>query len=123
MPSGSIHPKAAPAGRFATTLLAYNGTPAQPQFTQWGQLGEILGGVEVPERGARRGLAVRLTAWGSSDEYKRADFRNDARESSRNRGGSCWFYENKSSNDIWHQALHANFYTARFFCFPFPANQ
>ena len=41
------------------TSLAYNGTPAQPQFTQWGQLGEILGGVKFPERGARRGLARR----------------------------------------------------------------
>lgn len=71
------------------TSLAYNGTPAQPQLTQWGQLGEILGGVRVPERGASRGLAVRLNAWGSSDEYKRADFRNDAREPSRSRGGSC----------------------------------
>ena len=59
VPSGSIHPKAALAGCFATTSLAYNGTPAQPQFTQWGQLGEILGGVRVPERGASRGLAVR----------------------------------------------------------------
>ena len=59
MPSGSIHPKAALVGRFATTSLAYNGTPAQPQFTQWGQLGEILGGVKFPERGARRGLARR----------------------------------------------------------------
>ena len=59
VPSGSIHPKAALVGRFATTSLAYNGTPAQPQFTQWGQLGEILGGVRVPERGASRGLAVR----------------------------------------------------------------
>ena len=59
MPSGSIHPKTALAGRFATTSLAYNGTPAQPQLTQWGQLGEILGGVRFPERGARRGLVRR----------------------------------------------------------------
>ncbi len=41
------------------TSLAYNGTPAQPQFTQWGQLGEILGGVRFPERGASRGLVDR----------------------------------------------------------------
>ena len=43
------------------TSLAYNGTPAQPQLTQWGQLGEILGGVKSPERGARRGLVDRTS--------------------------------------------------------------
>ncbi len=50
------------------TLSAYNGTPAQPQpresgITQWGQLGEILGGVRFPEQTARSGFAA-AQAWG-----------------------------------------------------------
>ena len=32
----------------AMTGKGYNGTPVQPQITQWGQLGEILGGVRFP---------------------------------------------------------------------------
>lgn len=38
-------------------------------FKQWGQLGEILGGVRFPECGAHRSLADR-PAWGSSVEYR-----------------------------------------------------
>ena len=43
--SGSTQPKAAPAGCFAMTLSAYNGTPV-PHMRE--QLGEILGGVRFP---------------------------------------------------------------------------
>jgi hypothetical protein len=32
----------------ATTGNKVKDTPAQPQITQWGQLGEILGGVKFP---------------------------------------------------------------------------
>ena len=38
-------------------------------FKQWGQLGEILGGVRFPECGAHRSLADR-PAWGSGVEYR-----------------------------------------------------
>ena len=59
-PAVPVHPKAAVASCIAMPSFAYNGTPAQPQphffeITQWGQLGEILGGVRFPERGASRG--------------------------------------------------------------------
>ena len=37
---------------------------------QWGQLGEILGGVGIPERGASCGLVIRPVAWGSSVECR-----------------------------------------------------
>ena len=43
--SGSTQPKAAPAGCFAMTLSAYNGTPVPHRREQ---LGEILGGVRFP---------------------------------------------------------------------------
>ena len=66
-----IHSKAALASRFAMIASVYNGTPAQPQHTQWGQLGEILGGVRFPEQIARFGFASRPSAWGSSVEYRR----------------------------------------------------
>ena len=36
----------------AMTEKGYNGTPVQPQFTQGGQLGEILGGVRFPWAGS-----------------------------------------------------------------------
>ena len=54
-----IHSKAALASRFAMTASVYNGTSAQPQHTQWGQLGEILGGVRFPEQIAISGFASR----------------------------------------------------------------
>ena len=38
--------------------------------TQWGQLGENLGGVKVPERIARFGFVSRPAIWGSSVEYR-----------------------------------------------------
>ena len=53
-----FHSKAALASCFAMTASAYNGTPAQPQHTQWGQLGEILGGVRFPEQIAKSGFAT-----------------------------------------------------------------
>ena len=65
------HPKAALAGCFAKTSSAYHGTPAQPQFTQWEQ--PILGGVEFPERGARRSLAVRPTLGGVATNTSETD--------------------------------------------------
>jgi len=58
VPSGSAHPGAALAGCFAMTFSAYNGTPAQPHFTEWGQLGEILRGVKFPEQTAKSGFTV-----------------------------------------------------------------
>ena len=42
--------RAAPGA--AMTGKGYNGTPVQPQITQWGQLGEILGGVRFPWAGS-----------------------------------------------------------------------
>ena len=42
--------RAAPGA--AMTGKGYNGTPVQPQITQWGQLGEILGGVRFPWTGS-----------------------------------------------------------------------
>ena len=59
-----IHSKAALASRLAMTASVYNGTPAQPQHTQWGQLGEILGGVRFPEQIARSGFATPPTHLG-----------------------------------------------------------
>ena len=53
-----IHSKAVLASCFAMTASAYNGTPAQPQHTQWRQLGEILGGVRFPEQIAKSGFAT-----------------------------------------------------------------
>ena len=38
-------------------------SPALCRITQWGQLGEILGGVKGPERGASRGSVTPPTAW------------------------------------------------------------
>ena len=63
------HPKAALAGCFAKTSFAYHGTPAQPQFTQWGD--PRRGGIP----GARRPPRFSCTpcAWGSCDEYKRSN--------------------------------------------------
>ena len=66
-----IHSKAALASRFAMIASVYTGTPAQPQLTQWGQLGEILGGVRFPEQIARSGFASRPNVWGSSVKYRR----------------------------------------------------
>lgn len=59
----SIQTKAGMAARLAKTSSAYNGTPAQPHFTEWGKLGEILRGVKFPEQTAKSGFAV-AHVWG-----------------------------------------------------------
>lgn len=58
-----IQIRAGVAACFAKTSSAYNGTPAQPHFTEWGQLGEILRGVKFPEQTAKSGFAV-AHVWG-----------------------------------------------------------
>ncbi len=57
--SGSAHPKAAVAGCFATTSLPIMVPLLSLNLTQREQLGEILGGVKVPECVAKRSLADR----------------------------------------------------------------
>ena len=69
--SGSAHPKAAMAGCFATTSLPIMVPLLSLSLTQREQLGEILGGVKVPECVAKRSLADRH-AWGSSVKYRQA---------------------------------------------------
>ena len=58
--------RAAPGA--AMTGKGYNGTPVQPQITQWGQLGEILGGVRFPMGAARRRFVQPPDGPGSSVE-------------------------------------------------------
>ena len=57
--SGSAHPKAALAGCFAMTYLSIMVPLLSLSLTQREQLGEILGGVKVPECVAKRSLADR----------------------------------------------------------------
>ncbi len=78
------------------TSSAYNGTPAQPQprtsgITQWGQLGEILGGVKFPEQTARSGFAA-AQAWGLANNTgkqnsKSMKTRSRGDRSAQNQGG------------------------------------
>ena len=69
-----IQPKAGMAARLAMIPSAYNGTscpataPGKTGIKQWGQLGEILGGVRFPMGAARRRFVQPPDGPGSSVE-------------------------------------------------------
>ena len=69
VPSGSSDPKAGLQPVSPRPHLPIMVPLSSHSFKQWGQLGEILGGVRFPECGAHRSLADR-PAWGSGVEYR-----------------------------------------------------
>lgn len=53
----------------AMTAHGDNDTSAQPQFTQWGRLGEILGGVQFSWSSLARCRLVTSLSGGVEDKY------------------------------------------------------
>ena len=58
-----------PAAGTAMTAHGDNDTSAQPQITQWGRLGEILGGVQFSWSSAARCRLVTSLSGGVEDKY------------------------------------------------------
>lgn len=63
-------------GRMRDALSAYNETPAQPHFTEWGQLGETLGGGDSPGADGKVWFCCRPSL-GIGEEYRQANTKNN----------------------------------------------